>query len=271
MLLLPSSMRSTSILEMHLRLWQSIVLQYLLSRRSSLSTFQHLPSPRAGVLMARRRTLVPLSHAFEHADQSDQSASSQSASQDCMLHETDSVVSPQGVPSYRTSTSTWRMRSMTPPLHSAEHPLQPLQIESSQSTGQGCSLHRLTARSGGQDMPPCGLETTFRVSIDVPPPQVAEHSSSCQSVTSQSWKKPELPCILYSSPRIFLRPHISLSKVRMFVLHSFLVSSMSFSRVWCSWPFKRPSSAAPFSPSVEVANFVCSPLCLISNCSISFS
>mmetsp|Transcript_25237 Transcript_25237/g.79599 ORF Transcript_25237/g.79599 Transcript_25237/m.79599 type:complete len:568 (-) Transcript_25237:953-2656(-) len=275
---LPSKRSTKSTLDMHLRAWvgclgQGCTLHGLRWSRSRLSAAWHLPRPVAGSSTCLCLASFPVLHSLEQEDHPDQSPSTQSLSQACMPHGMTSVMAPQGSPSYLAWTLTMRVRSLTPPPHSAEHALKPLHADSSQSTGQVCSLQERSIVSGGQATPPpLAGTTTPRLSCWTPPPQLLEQSSGCQSVTWQSWKNGYAsPLILNSSPRIFFRAHISDSNARIFWLQEDLVWCICTSSSSCSCAFILPSSAAVFSPAVASASFVFSLLSLISKVSISAS
>merc|ERR1719220_659467 len=203
-------------------------LQSLKLRRRPSSGSQQWPLPIAGVWTYFVRLCVPPPHIFEQADHSLHSDKTQSASQPWMLHASSSSVSSQGSPPWFASTWTERVLSLTPPPHSAEHADHPSQSLSWQSTGQAWSLQPTSAVSGGHcTPPPWGCVIMLRVLLMVPPPHVAEHSSSLQSDTAQSMKYRFLPSILATSPRIFSRAHNS-------DLASFLLSQHVFiSVVYC--------------------------------------
>mmetsp|Transcript_36488 Transcript_36488/g.113747 ORF Transcript_36488/g.113747 Transcript_36488/m.113747 type:complete len:348 (+) Transcript_36488:645-1688(+) len=273
---LPSSSSTTSIFVLHSSgltgsRMQACSLQGSLMSLAASLLRGHLPRPTAGVATALRFVLLPASHCLEQMDHSVHGAKSQSLSQACMLQETVSEVSPQGLPSYRGCTRTFRARSMTPPPHSAEQALQPLHSSSLQSTGQGCSWQLCICFRGGHALPPpvAGMMTE-RCSSWTPPPQVREHSVSSQSPTVQSWKNGCLaPFILNSSVRIFLRAQSSPSRPRNFALQVLRLVNIPFFSSVCSVDFIWPSSAAVFSPEVPSASFVCSSESLVVNIWIS--
>merc|ERR1719387_978115 len=242
------------------------------SLRSSESESGQEPWPWAGSEMRRTRSFNPPSHSLEQAPQAVQSASSQSRSHDCMLHGSVSVVSPQRAPPCSGVRITLRVRSFTPPPQSALQVLHPLQVSTSQSTGQGKSLHVRSMVSGGQAAPPyAGWILTLRLSSCMPPPHVTVHSPGTHSLTSQSATRGVRSLILKISLRIFLAPQISAWSCSMFPLHSFIVFSYSAVISTSCELLRRDCSSASFCFFVAAASLVCSSFSRVSNDSICAS
>mmetsp|Transcript_93384 Transcript_93384/g.301866 ORF Transcript_93384/g.301866 Transcript_93384/m.301866 type:complete len:228 (+) Transcript_93384:695-1378(+) len=187
---------------------QGSSLQILCSSRSWSAAAGQWPPPSASSSTFRLRSSRPPPQAREQLDQSVQSPSVQSSAQGSMPHSSEAAVCPQGSPPRLGKTATSRVRSRTPPPHSAVQPLQPPQSPKTQSTGHDSSLHGRTISRGGQAAPRWGCTRTLLKSLRLPPPQVAEHSSGVQGETSQSTgggSSPP-PCRSSSSPRTFRSP-----------------------------------------------------------------
>merc|ERR1719265_209430 len=200
------------------------------------------------------------------------SASSQSRSHDCMLHGSVSVVSPQRTPPCWGVRVTLRLRSFTPPPQSALQVLHPLHMSTSQSMGQGKSLHVRSMVRGGQAAPPyAGWMLTLRLSICMPPPHVTVHSPGTHALTSQSATSAVSWLILKISLRIFFAPQISACSSSMLLLHSFIVFSYSAVISTSCEFFIRDCSSASFCFLVAAANLVCSSLRRVSNAAICAS
>merc|ERR1719313_1276106 len=205
------------------------------------------------------RSCSPPSHSLEQGPQAVQSASSQSRSQDCMLHGSVSVVSPQRTPPCWGVRVTLRVRSFTPPPQSALQVLHPLHISISQSMGQGKSLHVRSMVRGGQAAPPyAGWMLTLRLRSCMPTPHVTVHSPGTQSLTSQSDTSAVRSLILKISLRIFFAPQISACSCSMFPLHSFIVFTYSVVISSSCELLRRDCSSASFCFFVAAANLVCS-------------
>merc|ERR550537_1386691 len=145
------------------------MLQFLYCKRAGDHLLAHFPAPSGACFTNFWRLRVPPSQSLEHQDHLVHSVKSQSFSHALMLHAMDSDVEPQGLPPYFMARSTSRTRCWTPPPHSALHLLQPLQVATLQSTGQGCKLHFFIAAKGKHLAPPFGWATTLRVSFCSPP------------------------------------------------------------------------------------------------------
>mmetsp|Transcript_4720 Transcript_4720/g.13167 ORF Transcript_4720/g.13167 Transcript_4720/m.13167 type:complete len:247 (+) Transcript_4720:411-1151(+) len=216
---------------------QSNVLHAWKDTRSGEVASAQPPVPSAGTAMLFVRLWWPPPHATLHMPQLDHGPRTQSASHACTLQTCSSSVSSHASPPYFISTRTSRDRSLTPPPHSDEQALHPLQSPSWQSTGQGCSLHGSSSSNGGQGMPPSAAMSTSRLRLRTPPPHVAEHSSSLQSLTSQSTRNIFTPSTFINSPRIFTRAHISDRSSFCASQHFVSVSVYSPFKSACCLPF----------------------------------
>mmetsp|Transcript_9512 Transcript_9512/g.25318 ORF Transcript_9512/g.25318 Transcript_9512/m.25318 type:complete len:214 (+) Transcript_9512:359-1000(+) len=192
---LPSTRMTRSILDAQVRkpvvsskIAQSTLLHSLNCNRRSDAGSEHVPRPTAGSLIARvlRRTPLMPQDAVHMELQALQSPRRQSLSQDSEPQLSVCSVSSQGVPPFAIGKWTERMRSRTPPPHSAEQPDQPSHSSTMQSTGQGFVLQLSVILRGGHFMPPFGCTRTEREFTSTPPPQVWEQTPADQSETSQS-------------------------------------------------------------------------------------
>mmetsp|Transcript_5251 Transcript_5251/g.15144 ORF Transcript_5251/g.15144 Transcript_5251/m.15144 type:complete len:262 (-) Transcript_5251:1363-2148(-) len=195
MALLPSTRSATSTLDLHLEMrWffgrsQAGNWHILKFARSWLCGPGQLPVPTANSRTFRVRCCVPLPQVALQADHSVHLLNLQSWLQACALHSCASVTLPQGWPPCSAFWSTFRIRSLMPPPHSAEHSLHPLQTPTLQSTGHFSAPQFCINFSGGQPAPRTGGEITVRVSSRrPPPPQGTEQTPSAQAETWQSWK-----------------------------------------------------------------------------------
>merc|ERR1719454_1270478 len=160
---------------------------------------------------------------------------------------------------------TLRTRCFTPPPQSALQVLHPLQVSTSQSIGQGTSLHTLSMLKGGHSAPPyAGRIEIVRLSICVPPPHVTVHSPGTQSLTSQSDTSAVRSLILNISLRIFFAPQISEWSCSILALHSAIVFTYSSLILTSCWLLRRDCSSASFCFFVAIANSICWSLSLVS-------
>merc|ERR1719359_2272789 len=119
-------------------------------RRQVEPSLGHSPFPRMGTTTWRHFSWKPPSHATEHGDQSVQGASSQSRSQDCVLHGTVSMTVLQDMPPFIGFTRMVRVRDLVPPPHSSlVHAENRDHSDSTQSTGHLiCEHFRLRSSAG---------------------------------------------------------------------------------------------------------------------------
>merc|ERR1719420_482449 len=121
---------------------QSCVLHFSIWRRLGPFGLGHLPLPRMGTRTRRHFSWKPPPHATEHGDQSVQGASSQSRSQDIVLHGTVSMTVLQDMPPFFGFTRMLRVRDLVPPPHSSRvHAEYRDHSDSTQSTGHLIWLH----------------------------------------------------------------------------------------------------------------------------------
>ena len=138
-----------------------------------------------------------------------QSARVQSASHAKMLQATDSIVPPQGSPSFLWWILICRCRVITPPPHCTLQELQPLQSSRAQSIGHGAMPQSCSISRAGHGDPFTGATVIGRVDRCLPPPQVTVQGSWTHLPTSQSRIEADRPFIIISSPRIFSSAQIS--------------------------------------------------------------
>merc|ERR1719261_2005492 len=110
--------------------------------RQGLRSWGHSPFPRIGTTTRRHFSWKPPPHATEHGDQSVQGASSQSRSQDIVLHGTVSMTVLQDMPPFFGFTRMLRVRDLVPPPHSSRVQAEYRDhSDSTQSTGHLIWLH----------------------------------------------------------------------------------------------------------------------------------
>mmetsp|Transcript_33834 Transcript_33834/g.88019 ORF Transcript_33834/g.88019 Transcript_33834/m.88019 type:complete len:267 (+) Transcript_33834:824-1624(+) len=194
------------------------------------------PDPVAGWVTLRFRVFSPPlpvptnRQAREHPVQGPQSPSWQSLSQPCTLHAWVCWISEHGSPPFCDCMSTGRTLVFSPPPHSLEHPPQPPQSPSWQSTGHGLSLHFWRTCNGGQADPcfPASWTWGRLKSIRPPVPQVFEHSPGDQGPTSQSMTTGREPVTLVRiCPRTTFRLQIIMLLSFTWLSHRWLKSLSS--------------------------------------------
>merc|ERR1719324_1351085 len=151
---------TTSMLEMHsMVLGQGKVLQFCFCQRSGVRGFRHLPAPIVGTAIPLVRCWIPglqeylARQDFVQGLQPVQSERTQSVSQLCVLHASDSVLAGHFAPPWSSGVRTPRVRVSEPPPHCAVHSLHKLQSFITQSMGHGTVAQFRVTSSGGQDAP----------------------------------------------------------------------------------------------------------------------
>mmetsp|Transcript_19888 Transcript_19888/g.44146 ORF Transcript_19888/g.44146 Transcript_19888/m.44146 type:complete len:453 (-) Transcript_19888:425-1783(-) len=228
----------TSTLEAHRTpAGHSFMLHSTMFNRALLVGVGHRPDPVAGRWILRLRVSrpplpVPTNRqAREQPVQGPQSPSSQSLSHPWTLQDWDCWISEHGRPPFWDCIKTGRTRVFSPPPHSLEHPPQPLQSPSWQSTGHGLSLHFWRTCSGGHADPCFPASCTWgRLNSMRPPvPQVLEHSPGDQGPTSQSITTGSEPVTLVRiCPRTTFKLQIIMLLSFTWLSHWWLKSFSSF-------------------------------------------
>mmetsp|Transcript_38984 Transcript_38984/g.90260 ORF Transcript_38984/g.90260 Transcript_38984/m.90260 type:complete len:232 (+) Transcript_38984:1947-2642(+) len=157
-----------------------------------------------GIAMSRKRLILPPPHSFEQGVHGVHSFHWQSRGQPCVLQKFDSSTSPvHGLPPFASSGVLVRVRDMVPASQVFEQRENLLQLDHWQSTGHGCSLQVSVFSVAGppsslcvsHSKPPhCGVTSTTRDWLLVPPPQEAEQPD--QSLQGTHWQSTGQPCAL---------------------------------------------------------------------------
>ena len=156
------------------------------------------PPWSGGVVTFLDRVCVPLPQLWVHGDQSLKTDTTQSTGHGCSLHGFVSFKAGHATPPLAAAVVITRCRILEPPPHDWLHVELAPQSETTQSTGQSCSLQSRLCCSTGHALPPLvAFSCTLRNRVCVPPPQLWVHVVQAEnSDTSQSWTQASSAALL---------------------------------------------------------------------------